>query len=153
MSLFPDYIIGTDDIRFDNTWYDWSSKIASELDSNSLAPNYFNQLQFVVVTDPTELPSKQIPHDILKAVKFLESTINLDTYIIGYDSNYVPFDQLNQILITYMYSRRRHDWVVGATTAFALTEKLNQEILDYPIPRINLIAITYLIGLCSMVTN
>jgi len=143
-SGFTDYNIGTNDVRFDYTWDCWSSMIAFELSNQSLAPNYFEHLQFVVLTDPKQIPSKQIPSDILNAVKFMQSTKSIDTYIIGYDSEYVAFDYLNQILIKYMTNRKRQDWTVGATTAFALTEKLNHEILDYPIPRLNLIAVSFL---------
>jgi hypothetical protein len=138
------YLISVNDRRFNKTWIDWTDRILWHLDSTPslYGADYVSTLDFNVY-EPNQAPDKEIPRRIYQALTKMRST-PLEVVYIGYDADYAESITLSTILTQFMARRKRFDYEVHATSAYALTHSLNTEFLDYPIPRLNIIAVTYL---------
>ena len=146
MPIFPEYLIKSNDTRFAGTWDTWSYKILEALHYNPNTHSYTEQLEFVLRSNYTAPPKLTFARDIISAANFCKRNTYCDTYMIAYDADYCDYITMNCVLIEYMHSRRRHDFTVGVATAFGLTANLNTELLDYPLPNVNLLSISYLRG-------
>lgn len=139
-----DYMIAIEDKRFPKTWVDWSERVMVHL---AVTPtlyesDYISNFDFQVYT-PIAPPEKEIPRRIYQALSKMRCT-TLEVMYIGYDTEYAPYYQIGSVLTQFMERRKRFDYEINATSAFALTNSLNNEFLDYPIPRLNIIAVTFL---------
>lgn len=146
MPMFPDYIIKSNDTRFEATWDAWSYKLLEALHYSPTTINYTTQMELVLRANYTAPPKLTITRDIITAANYCRANNYCDTYMIAYDGSFCDYVTLNHILIDYSRVKRRNDFQVGVSTAFGLTAKLNEELLDEPIPDVNIVTIIYTRG-------
>jgi len=137
---FPHYLIGISDIRFPKVWEQWAFNIMLALEHH--APNYAELMEFEAISLNKRNPKIVIQKYLHKMVRTCKETVS-STYWLGIDSDEVNYHQLLLLLASFNAKRRRKDYTIYMTSAFAITAALSDELLDYQIPRLNIVAITY----------
>ena len=143
MSEYPDYLIPVTDCRFPITWHNWSAQILMSLEvgSDMHNTNYLSTFDFNVLTPNTSI-EQELPKRIYRELHKMRSS-PLDISWIGYDTTYAPSAKIAAVLDMHMKKRRKDDYQLFGTSAYALTTSLNTELLDYPIPKINIVCISF----------
>jgi hypothetical protein len=136
MSNYPNYLIEATDSRFSATMVDWLTNLAIAV-QDTQCPNYFENIELQYIN-----PHKNIAHDILKSLNYLKSSIITEQWLC-YDANVYSYDDLALKLTNYRCKTKRRDVVLTLQTSFAITATMSEELIDYRIPFINIIAVNY----------
>jgi hypothetical protein len=141
MSLYPDYLIPIADVRFPKVFDQWTYNLMVNLNTSPLTYNYIDTFEFYISAHGAT-PEVAIRRDIKASLtRFqIKPTQNI---IIGYDTDYCSLDHMGYIIQCINLKRRRLDYDISKTTAFALTTLVDTEMLDHQIPKLNLLLVAY----------
>jgi hypothetical protein len=143
MNENSDYLIPISDVRFPRTWEIWSLQITHELecDTDKFNTNYLNAFNFDVFMPAVPLEN-ELPKRIYQTLHKMRSTA-LEVAWVGYDPVYAPLCKVKVILDAFVKKRKKSDYEIYCTSAFALTNSINNELLDYQIPKLNILCISF----------
>lgn len=148
---FPDYIIPTTDDRFVNTFVYWSIDVLGQLGNNPLLDE-FNDTIITRYVQPQRGKSKKqvLESSILHSYDLLKKSIN-DEALLCYDSAVYKYDYLCEEIAYFLSKQTTFECEIKLFTAFELSNNLsnlrdtsdNSQIIDNPIPDVNVIVLTY----------
>lgn len=133
--------IGKTDPRFGRVYERWQSEVTMSLLNNEFSMNFFDSAR-IVLSNQGLTPPKCLRRDIKTAINYLKYT-TLDTLIVGYDSTYMNFAEMAQLLDEILAKRRRKDYRIKATNCVGLTEQLAPRLMSTLTPDLNFLMITY----------
>ena len=141
MSMFPNYLIKQSHPRFPQVFDDWVTSLVIDLVQRDLTEKWAETFCFVLSTQSRK-PEVTVLKDLFRMLHVAEQS-RFDMLWCGYDTDYVDYASLVTILDSYNRRRRRRDYQIYAASAFQITVGVNLELIDEPIPDLNIMAITY----------
>lgn len=133
--------------KFGLAWQDWTQRIQECIINSAHDYDYIHTFDCVAFITPANVDhTKFIKNKIARAVEICESTY-LSTQYLCFDSAYFPYEATVDAVRVIQERRRKTNYEAYVSTAFQLSNALQTNeiyLLDYPIPSLTVIAVSYL---------
>jgi predicted aconitase len=134
-------MIKQSDARFPKVFDSWVTEIVVELAQKDIVSSWPETFAFVISKQESN-PKDTLVSDIKKMLKVAEKS-RFDMLWVGYDHDFLSYDDLLLYIHLINKRRRRKDYQLYASTSFAITNQIQIGMLDAPIPELNIVALNY----------
>lgn len=139
--LFPEYSVAIDDIRFPQVYSKWCIDIMSVMFNQAPSLDFIDRIEFWIGTHNKPL-GQALRSDFKKMVSKYQHSPT-EHVILAYGHNTFSLEQIYTEIRQLMAQKRSNNFEIMVTTAFNLTNTIDNRLLDDPLPAINLVLINF----------
>jgi hypothetical protein len=136
--MFPDYYIQIENPAFPQVYSRWTTNILSCMLNQAPTLNFIEHIDFWIGEHDHQSIDECLKSDFAKMVKKYRSK-RVDHVILAYDSELFPLEDLWMGVRRVIDSKVKFQFTAQVTSAFALTNSINNALLDEQLPGLNLV--------------